>query len=77
MLGRRANWKMRVAQCKRLADSAIDVAGIGTFEEDAEYLELAADFLQLARDIEEQHAGYDDLPALNPISTSYSERLAA
>lgn len=78
MLGRRrANWKMRIAQCKRLADSAIDAAGIGTFDEYPEYLELAADFLELAKDIELQHAGEVHFPAPDEAVADYPMPLAA
>ncbi|MDE2474252.1 MAG: hypothetical protein KGO48_04320 [Alphaproteobacteria bacterium] len=76
MAGRRASWKMHVAQCKQMAESAIDAAGSGTSGQEAEYLELAADFLKLAQNIEDQHAGCVALPAY-PMAANHPERLAA
>lgn len=58
-----------------MAESAIDVAGSGTSQQEAEYLELAADFLKLAQNIEDQHAGVD-LSAY-PMAANHPERLAA
>lgn len=75
MAGRRASWKMHVAQCKQMAESAIDAAGSGPSGQEAEYLELAADFLKLAQNIEDQHAGVD-LSAY-PKPANHPERLAA
>lgn len=74
MAGRRASWKMHVAQCKVMAESAMDVAAIGTTEQQDQYLEVAADFLKLAQNIEDQHAGY---LSTCPKAANYPERLAA
>lgn len=59
-----------------MAASAIDAAGSGTSGQEAEYLELAADFLKLAQNIEDQHAGCVALPAY-PMAANHPERLAA
>lgn len=77
VLGRSANWKMRVAQCKRMAESAIDIAAIGTSEQAPEYLEIAADFLKLAHDIEHQHAACADHSPLHATAAAQPKRLAA
>lgn len=75
MLGSLANSrKMRVAQCKRMAESAIDIAAMGTPEQEAGYFELAADFLKLAHNIEDQHAGRVHVSAPD---AACLERLAA
>ena len=68
---------MRVAQCKRMAESAIDIAAIGTSEQAPEYLEIAADFLKLAQDIEDQHAACVDRSPLDAAAADHPKRLAA
>lgn len=58
MPGRRSSWKMHVAQCKRMAQGAIEIAEYTPGERArVEYLEVATAFLRLAGDVAEQHAG--------------------